>query len=331
MAVDACPAQNWRATVDKSHNANMQAADADLPTRIRAATRAIHHTLNTTIIRRLALGLPPETRSPQLYALGISRIAEIYYAFENAWRDYLDSPYSGVEIDARYRAILHDILIPGIARSQRLSSDLAHLRATWGPIDAPHHDEAIRSAVAHMSVSIQAKPYVVLAYSWIMYMALFNGGRWIREQLLDAGPSFWDRKSSHAEKAPIAQSYLSFWHFDGSDDGEDVKLAFKTRLIDAGSRLTEAEREDVVAEAQALFQHCLSIVMEIDTVVSSNRLRPVASFCRYSFPSFYFRFLVTTAILGSAVYVLSLISFVWDLDLFVTCCLLNSVHITSAT
>jgi heme oxygenase len=236
--------------------------------------------------------------------LGISRIAEIYYTFEKAWGDYLDSPSLGSKTDARYRALLQDALIPEIARSQRLSSDLAHLRAAWGHVDAHHHNEAVRSAVAHISASIQAKPYVLLAYSWIMYMALFNGGRWIREQLLDAGPSFWHGKGSPVDKSPIAQSYLSFWHFDGSTDGEDVKLAFRARLVDAGSCLTEAEREDVVAEAQALFQHCLNIVMEIDTVVSSCRPRPVVGFRRYNFSTFYLRLLVTILILGGVVCVL---------------------------
>lgn len=236
--------------------------------------------------------------------MGISRIAEIYYAFENAWRLYLDSPSPDSKTDARYRTLLHDALVPGIARGQRLSSDLARLKATWGHIDVHLHDEAVRSAVAHISASVQAKPYVVLAYSWIMYMALFNGGRWIREQLLDAGHGFWDGKDSRVDKSPIAQSYLSFWHFDGPDDGEDVKLAFRAQLVDAGSRLTETEREDVVAEAQALFQHCLSIVMEIDTTVSSTRPRPVVSFHRYNFSTFYLRLLVTILILGSVVCVL---------------------------
>lgn len=237
--------------------------------------------------------------------MGISRIAEIYYAFEKEWRDYLDSPTSlDSETDARYRALLHDALVPEIARGECLSSDLANLSATWGCIDVHHHDEAVRSAVAHISAAIQAKPYVVLAYSWIMYMALFNGGRWIREQLLDAGPSFWDGKGSHTEKLSIARSYLSFWHFDGSDDGENVKLEFRARLLAAGNRLLEAEREDVVAEAQALFQHCLSIVMEIDTVVSSSRPRHVVSVRRYNFSTFYLRLLVTILILGGVVCVL---------------------------
>lgn len=266
--------------------------------------RAIHHTLNTTIIRQLSLGLLPETTSPRLYALGMSRVAEIYYAFESAWRDYLASPSRGSKADARYRALLHDALVPDIARSQRLSSDLAHLRAAWGQIDVYHHDEALRSAVAHISASIQAKPYVILAYSWIMYMALFNGGRWIREQLLDSGPIFWCGDSSDTEKASIARSYLSFWHFDGSFDGEDVKLAFKARMIDAGGRLTEAECEDVVVEAQALFQHCLDIVTEIDTVVSSKQPRPVVKSSRYNLSTFYLRLLVTILILAGVVCVL---------------------------
>ena len=68
--------------------------------------------------------------------------------------------------------------------------------------------------------------------------------------------------------------------------------------------LTEAERENVVAKAQALFQHCLNIVMEIDTVVSSYRPRPAVGFRCYNLLTFYLRLLVTILILGGVVCVL---------------------------
>lgn len=106
-------------------------------------------------------------------------------------------------------------------------------------------------------------------------MALFNGGRWIRDQLVNAGPEFWFRES-HNERADstIEATFLSFWSFDGDEDGEDIKRAFRAGFVEASRKhLTEAEREDVIHEAKALFQHCINIVSEVDVVVALERKR----------------------------------------------------------
>ncbi|OKL58195.1 hypothetical protein UA08_06653 [Talaromyces atroroseus] len=251
--------------------------DIDLPERIHAEARAIHSSLHRAITGRLPLALPPKANSPQLYALGISRFAQIYSALESAWRDYLEvAPDSTKE---RYRALLAEAYIPAIARSQRLESDLRNLKAEWGGDDTflpQGNDIAVRVAITHVLETIRAKPHTLLAYSWVMYLALFNGGRWIRQQLLDAGAQFWYKDLSEVEKqesagASLAQSFLSFWHFDGDQDGEDFKLAYRAGYIEASKRLTKEECEDVICEAKTLFQHCLDMVSEIDVVVALER------------------------------------------------------------
>jgi hypothetical protein len=107
-------------------------------------------------------------------------------------------------------------------------------------------------------------------------MALFNGGRWIRDQLVNAGPQFWFETTDSSEKdksdSLIGSSFLSFWSFDGHEDGEDIKRAFRAGFVEASRKhLTECEREDVIYEAKALFQHCINIVSEIDVVVALER------------------------------------------------------------
>jgi hypothetical protein len=94
-----------------------------------------------------------------------------------------------------------------------------------------------------------------------MYLALFNGGRWIRRQLVSAGSNFWK-----GDAFP-----LSFWDFgDGSGEEEDeaLKLRFKDSLLAASSLLTEAEKEDVIEEAKRLFDMCSEMVLFLDEAVA---------------------------------------------------------------
>ncbi|EED22811.1 conserved hypothetical protein [Talaromyces stipitatus ATCC 10500] len=257
--------------------------DVDLATRIHAASRAIHHKLHHGVVGRLLLAIPPNTNSPHLYALGISRFARIYSVFETAWREYLStsSHSSSAELStndqARYHALLSQAYISTLARSQRLTSDLTNLKTEWGDnitTAQEGNDVAVRDTVTHVTQTCLKKPYVLLAYSWIMYMALFNGGRWIRDQLINAGPQFWFQQNENIDKADalIGPSFLSFWFFDDAEDGEDVKRAFKAAFVEASRKyLTQDECADVIRETNAMFQHCLNIVSEIDLVVALER------------------------------------------------------------
>lgn len=122
-------------------------------------------------------------------------------------------------------------------------------------------------------------------------MAVFSGGRWIRSQLLCAGDGFWDdsrsqdksgadngnsgsgereAKAAAAAKLKLEERGLSFWHFDGAEDGEDVKAEFKRRLQAAGEALTEEERRDVVGEAAEIFRFSGELVAELDELVGTG-------------------------------------------------------------
>lgn len=57
---------------------------------------------------------------------------------------------------------------------------------------------------------------------------------------------------------------LSFFHFTGDEDGEDIKLEFKRRYAELEMLLTDAEKDDVVNEAHIIFESMGAIVKELD-------------------------------------------------------------------
>ena len=146
--------------------------------------------------------------------------------------------------------------IPQLLRSGRLGRDVNVLRRGF-PTSHPitHLNKQWQSWHAQIAIAITDRPHVVLAYAWVMYMALFNGGRWIRAQLEAAG---WQL---HQDEG---RDYLSFWQFDGHRDGEDIKDEFKKRFDEVAALLTPAERDDVVQESRRIFDICAEMVAWLD-------------------------------------------------------------------
>jgi hypothetical protein len=104
-------------------------------------------------------------------------------------------------------------------------------------------------------------------------MAVFSGGRWIRQQLAKGGSGFWigigQHEFSELEKAHMLPHSpgFSFLSFDGYEDGEDIKMLFKARLAEAETLLTQQERQDIIAAARYLFDDCIALVRQLDHVV----------------------------------------------------------------
>lgn len=94
--------------------------------------------------------------------------------------------------------------LSGLLRSQRLRNDIRSLTGT--PAHEIEQQLAVVSLkgrlgefIAHTKNSVEAKPHVLLAYAWVLYMAMFSGGRYLRASLKEAGgigPNFWERDPS---------------------------------------------------------------------------------------------------------------------------------------
>ncbi|OAP63037.1 hypothetical protein AYL99_02264 [Fonsecaea erecta] len=223
----------------------LETAQISLPEELRATTRHRHHALNAQIIQRLPLSLPPNADSPLAYAKGIIVFGQIYFAFEN----FLETQLASGQLDQRLLHIYECVRFPWLLRSGRLQNDIDTLESQLLQSQMEELEalvEESRGFRLQIESSLSAKPHVLLAYTWTMYLALFNGGRWIRGQLVSAGPEFW-----RAGTLP-----LSFWDFQGEEDvnvDEPLKEEFKKGFREAASSLTENEKRNVVEETLDLF------------------------------------------------------------------------------
>jgi heme oxygenase len=239
--------------------------------------------------------LPPRTSSPETYAAGLEHFAAIFFTFESIWDkitssagtnntledtweslDKLSASTASAEADAVI-SFLRTLRPLGISRSERLHLDLARLD-DGRTLEATEQmrGEALSEFLTHIREVVREKPHVLVAYAWTMYMAVFSGGRWIRSQLCGAGEEFWTGSpppTAQAKEDKVALDMgqfeglgLSFWFFPGSQDGEDIKAAFKHRLEEGEHIFTPEQRGDIVAEAQDIFTRCDALVHELDRI-----------------------------------------------------------------
>ncbi|KAI5368130.1 Putative hem oxygenase [Septoria linicola] len=259
----------------------MPVVSSTLGARINVATRKQHTELNRLLIQRLPLALPPNQNNPLLYSQGIVPFAKIFFFFETEWDLFIRHIQQPAQIteshDGQKRTWPANLRPQGLARSTRLQDDLKHLRAVAGP--DVYNTVALGDVwMRDLRKRIRDQPHVLIAFAWVFYMAVFSGGRWIRSQLSKSGTDFWtsgtlDLQPGKGEKAArIDVPGYTFLSFDGDQDGEDSKAAFKARLAEAEVILSEEEQADIVEVAQELFARCNDLVRELDRKVMWDRM-----------------------------------------------------------
>jgi heme oxygenase len=263
--------------------------------------RTLHTSLNRLITSRLPLALPPHTPDPTLYATGLLHFAHIFLTFESLWADLLHSqphdasapfspllsyllvnPYDSPSLftatlgaptppSPDLAAFLQTLRPKGLIRSVRLKRDLEYLLDVH-PTDlevllATYPGDKVAEFCTHIRKAVNEKPWVLVSYAWCFYMAIFSGGRWIRGGLLNAPPGFWPEQG---QEEGLEDRGLSLWHFPGEHDGEDIKAAFKDRLLGAETLFSPDERVDIIEEAKNIFRLCATLVEELDGMVATD-------------------------------------------------------------
>jgi heme oxygenase len=246
---------------------------------LAAAIRQDHASLNALLSSRLPLSLPPHTTTPYLFTAGLTVFGHLYTGFESAWSALQTQPTP----PPPYLSKLHT---PGLSRHARLHADLQTLTSP-GPksrLTEPQRRKtaALRERTAHIHTRIDGlcreKPHLVLAYAWTLYLALFNGGRYIRSALEESGDAFWGVSGSKQGKEAYP---LSFWRWKGDDDGVAIEQAFHVAFDRAAegegegegaewAGLDRRERDEVVDEARAIFSLCHELVGVLDREVGAE-------------------------------------------------------------
>ena len=253
-----------------------------LPAEIGAATRTLHNSLNRSICSRLPLCLPPRAQGPELYSLGFYIFSRIYLQFEREWQAVLGEGTTDLSRD-RVQGLLRALRVPGLVRTERIGNDMRNLNGLAGPWlekECLAMERHVSRRRMDISSTIRDNPHTLLAHAWVMYMALFNGGRWIRGELINAPHEFWRSKRQRRTADSLAGSQggasggeencLSFWDFDGADDGQSLKQDFKQRFDAAAEQLTESERHDVLEETVRIFQLCGHLVQVLDSAAAED-------------------------------------------------------------
>lgn len=309
--------------------------DQPLAEAIATLTRGIHARLNKSIVARLPLALPPRASDPSTYVTGLLHIAPIYLTFEKLWDNLLapgpryggdthaelvapllpvhetppaeTSPLSTpalhenkLKLSVRVHSILHALQLPGLARGGCLKADIQALTG-WSDhvvvsqLELASRAPPLAAMVDHIKSSIEKKPLLLVTYTYIMYMALFAGGRFIRATLESTGDEFWRTplapikptmqpciptltfQDDNNMDSPIHNGShkcnplpLRFFHFDTPHDGEDLKVEFKRRVHICEAALEPNELDDIVEEAINIFEHITAVVQQLDAICEED-------------------------------------------------------------
>jgi heme oxygenase len=239
------------------------ASEKTLQEELQYAIRHDHLIINHLISSRMPLCLPPKTDNPLRFALGLTAFAHLYTSFEYAWETITSQA-------SKPPAYLLDLQTTGLTRHLRLDRDLRSLAHLVGSSGA-RRMQRIRGQTVHFQRDIfhlcQNKPHLILAWAWTMYLAIFNGGRYIRAGLEDAGDDFWGTKIYP----------LEFWNFEGKDDGATIHEAFKKNFDQSAEHLTRHQKDEVIAEAKRVFHVVEDVVHELDKKVGQGEALSVVT------------------------------------------------------
>jgi heme oxygenase len=254
----------------------------------------------------MPLALPPKSEDPSNYVSGLLHVTPIYMNFESLWQNILASPLpldnNIVEDDhscevckpsdgvyqthdtlddlhqpavcSRIHSLLEHLHTPQLVRTRALKEDI-RLLTGWS---LPLIDDQLASAsespilsffLAQTRKAVHGRPHVLLAYAWILYMALFSGGRFIRASLANVDPSFW-ALNNPITPPPDSDAEpdmpLHFFTFGSAPEGDELKKLFKGRFAETETLLTEQEKGEIVEEAKRIFDFMVEIVGELDMV-----------------------------------------------------------------
>lgn len=318
---------------DSSESSSSQGAPESLAHQINVAIASSHTKINRLILERMPKAVPPQADNPSTYITGLLHIGAVYIAFESLWQDILGIhseiapipyvfPFSNdpsqhedtPQITERTRHVLEDAYWPNLVRAPRIKADIKAMTG-W-----PDHviDEQIRSAgtsgrlgkfTLHIRDSVSAKPHLLLAYAYCLYLALLSGGSYIRTELLYLKSDFWHRtptpvrpnmvqcKPDRSFEKPRRHSAvecdsvshglarddqslkipLEFLDFDpplgenARQQSKDLKAEFKRRFAQAEQLLAEPERTDIVKESAAIFQNLEGVVGQLDRMCGTSQ------------------------------------------------------------
>lgn len=223
-----------------------------LANRINSETRALHNKIDKLVTLKFAIAL----RDYKIYRQGLQSFYHVFATVEECLAAELESP------SLQWRELLQGVWKPQMARTARAQQDLLfYYDDRKDKFLQPIMPAQIEFA-NHIRAVTRDKPYLLLAYLHVMYLALFAGGRVMRSSISRATGLFPQKDGLSHEQ--IVAMGTNFFQFDVEDEG-DFRLLYKRDYeLLTRNALTEQQKQDIIAESKYIFEQNAACVTELE-------------------------------------------------------------------
>lgn len=223
-----------------------------LANRINMETRALHNKIDKLVTLKFALAL----RDYKIYRQGLQSFYHVFATVEECLYRELENPAS------EWSALLKQVWKPEMARQERGQQDLLF----YYDDDMKKFQTPIMPAqiefVAHIRRVVAEKPYILLAYLHVMYLALFAGGRVMRSSVSRAAGLFPHKDGARPDE--IANLGTNFFRFDVADE-DNFRILYKRDYeLLTRNALTEEQKLEIIEESKYIFLQNAQCVNELE-------------------------------------------------------------------
>lgn len=221
-----------------------------LGNRINLATRQCHNKIDKLMTLKFALAV----RDPKVYRQGV----QLFYHLFRTIEDCLEIEMNR---DTKYSTMLRAIWKPALARTSNIHSDLMFFYGDSMKFDTPILKQQIQF-VEIIRRNTAEKPYLLLAYMHVLYLALFAGGRIMFSQVAKSLRLFPQVEGRTRDEVVALGTNL--FRFE-VDDPMQLRAEYKRDYeLETRNFLTEKEKEEILEESKTAFMMVMDGISEIE-------------------------------------------------------------------
>lgn len=222
-----------------------------LGNRINLETRSLHDTIDKLVTLKFAIAV----RDPKVYRQGLQMFYHVFSAIEESLEREMNA-------DTKYSAMLREIWRPALARRAPLHQDLMFF---YKDQEQKFADPVLKQqidAIEHIREVTKEKPYLLLAYMHVLYLALFAGGRIMSSQVTKSLRLFPQVPGKSFED--VVALGTNFFKFEVDDPMVLRQLYKRDYELQTRNFLTEAEKLEIIEESKGAFTMTTDGIREIE-------------------------------------------------------------------
>lgn len=256
-----------------------------LANRINFHTRDSHNKINADMSVKLAFAM----KHGHIYRQGILAFYYIFAAVEQEIDNLLQNASTPLELQTQ--KILNQFWCEEFRRSNMIFQDLELLYSkeysTRTELHAFLDDNVLppqqQAFVEYIHQTVREKPYTILAYCHVLYLALFAGGKLMKSNIYRHTGLF--PKFQHLTPEEIVRRGTNFFTFseEGADAEGKLRWEYKKGYeLATRKELTEEQKQEIIKVSSEIFDWNMDVIGELGEI-NRNELMGKFSFKLVSF------------------------------------------------